>query len=512
MRSPALPRLRLVAASSPAPGEPIAAVDLGSNSFHMIIAEAHPDGLLVLDRLREMVQLAAGLKPGGRLDPDAETRALACLRRFGERLASLHTRSVRAVGTNALRKAADAREFLSRAERELGHPIHVVSGTEEARLIYAGVAYSLPPPGGPRLVVDIGGGSTEFIVGSGSEPDELASIAVGCVSLSDRHFPRGALGAKRLAAARTEALRKLEPIFEGLTARGWSEAVGASGTIRAVATVAERLGFAADEVTPAAIAAISTRLAQAPGVEALDLPGLSSERRPIFPAGLVVLAAVFELLGIQRMQVASGALREGLLLDLVGRLTDHDVRDASVSHLAARLQLDRHQGERVATTAKRLFATLAPDWIAASAENAKLLEWAARLHEVGLVIAHPGYHRHGAYVLEHAELAGFSSEEQARLALVVRAHRKTLPVSEFRALPSHWRRATRRLAILLRIAVVLNRARAGDGELPVRVRAKGRRLELEFPPGWLDAHPLSAADLAREHELLARAGYALAFR
>jgi exopolyphosphatase / guanosine-5'-triphosphate,3'-diphosphate pyrophosphatase len=496
----------------PAPGETIAAVDLGSNSFHMIIAEAHPEGLLVLDRLREMVQLAAGLKPGGSLDPAAEIRALGCLRRFGERLASLHTRSVRAVGTNALRKAAGAREFLSRAERELGHPIHVISGTEEARLIYAGVAYSLPPPTGSRLVVDIGGGSTEFIVGSGPEPDELASIAVGCVSLTERHFTGGELGSKRLGAARTEALRKLEPIFEGLTAHGWSEAVGASGTIRAVATVAERLGLGANEVTPAAIAAVSARLAEASNVSALELPGLSGERRPIFPAGLVVLAAIFELLEIEHMQVASGALREGLLLDLVGRLTDHDVRDASVSHLAARLQLDRRQGERVAATATRLFAALTPDWIEASAENAKLLEWGARLHEVGLVIAHPGYHRHGAYVLEHAELAGFSSEEQARLALMVRAHRKALPTAEFRALPPRWRRSTRRLAILLRIAVVLNRARAGDGELPVRVRAKGRRLELDFPPGWLDAHPLSAADLARERELLARAGYALTFR
>ena len=478
----------------------------------MIIAEAQPTGLLVLDRLREMVQLGAGLRPGGSLDPAAAERALACLRRFGERLANLHTRSVRAVGTNALRKAADARGFLARAERELGHPIHVISGTEEARLIYAGVAYSLPPASGPRLVIDIGGGSTEFIIGRDGEPDELASIAVGCVSLTDKHLAGGALGAKRIAAARTEALRKLEPIVGGLKARGWTEAVGASGSIRSAATVAERMGLAGKEITPEAIAGVTARLAATPALSALELPGLSSERRSIFPAGLILLGAIFELLGIRRMQVANGALREGLLLDLVGRLTDHDVRDASVTHLAARFQLDRSQGERVATTARRLFAEVSPHWIEASSEHVKLLEWAARLHETGLAIAHPAYHRHGAYVLEHAELAGFSSEEQRRLALIVRAHRKALPAEEFRALPAGWRRATRRLAILLRIAVVLNRARAGDGEPPLRIRAKGRRLELEFPPAWLDQHPLSAADLSREQELLARAGYALAFR
>lgn len=495
-----------------APGEPVAAVDLGSNSFHMIIAEYHPDGLLVLDRLREMVQLAAGLRPGGGLDPAAQERALACLRRFGERLRNLHTRQVRAVGTNALRKAADARDFLARAERELGHPIHVISGAEEARLIYSGVAYSLPPPNGVRLVADIGGGSTEFIVGSGSAPDALVSIAVGCVSLTERHFRSGELGARDLAAARTEALRKLEPVAGALAGHAWSEAVGASGSIRAVASVGARLGFGEGEISGEGIRAIGARIAAAGALAGLGLPGLSAERRPIFPAGFTILAALFELLGIERMQVASGALREGLLLDLVGRLSDHDVRAASVAHLAARMQVDRAQAARVAATAHQLYAALVPGWVEDLAEHAKLLDWAARLHELGLAIAHPGYHRHGAYVLENAELPGFSRDEQERLALIVGAQRKAFPRRSFRVVPPPWRRATRRLAILLRLAVVMNRARAGDGSLPFTARAKARRLELAFPPGWLAAHPLTAADLERERELLARAGYAVALR
>lgn len=493
-----------------APGESVAAVDLGSNSFHMIIAEYQPDGLRVLDRLREMVQLGAGLGRGERLDAAAEERALGCLRRFGERLASLHARQVRAVGTNALRKARNAHGFLTRAEAELGHPIHVISGAEEARLIYQGVAHSLPPAPGPRLVADIGGGSTEFIVGGGGQPDALASIAVGCVSLTERYFPDGDLGAKPLAAARAEALHKLEPVPGTLTPHAWEQAVGASGSIRAIASAGARLGMPEGEVTPATLRAVGERLAAAPRLDKLDLPGISPERRAIFPGGFVILSAIFELLGIERMRVASGALREGLLLDLVGRLSDHDVRQASVAHLAARLGTDRSQGERVAATAHRLYESLAGTWIKASPEHAKLLDWAARLHEVGLAIAHPGYHRHGAYVLQHAELAGFSREEQERLALIVLAHRKRFPRGSFRSLAPAWRRPSRQLAMLLRLAVVMNRARAGDGRLPVTARAGSRRLELVFPSGWLAAHPLTAADLERECGRLAKAGYSVA--
>lgn len=494
------------------PGAPIAAVDLGSNSFHMIIAEYRPNGLRVLDRLREMVQLASGLRRSGELDPAAQERALACLRRFGERLAHLHTRQVRAVGTNALRKATNARGFLARAERELGHPIHVVSGTEEARLIYSGVCYSLPPQTARRLVVDIGGGSTEFIVGSGNTPDMLASIAVGCVELTERHFADGELGVRRLAAARTDVLRKLEPVAGTLSGRRGAEAVGASGSVRAVAVVAARLGLDQDAISDVAIDGIGARLAAAPRVEALELPGLAIERRPIFPAGFTILSALFELLGIKRMRVANGALREGLLLDLVGRLSDHDVRAVSVAHLAARMHIDDAQAERVTATARRLYAALAPGWLEALPEHAKLLDWAARLHEVGLAVAYPGHHRHGAYVLEHAELAGFSRDEQQRLALIVGAQRKAFPRRSFRRVAAPWRRATRRLAILLRLAVVMNRARAGDGTLPFTIRANARRLELGFPAGWLAAHPLTAADLERERELLGRAGYVLVLR
>ncbi len=496
-----------------APGEAVAAVDLGSNSFHMIVAEYRPDGLVVLDRLREMVRLASGMDPAAGLSGSAQARALACLRRFGERLASFHTRQVRAVGTNALRRAANPDDFLARAERELGHPIHVISAAEEARLIYAGVSYSLPPVPDTRLVADIGGGSTELVVGRGEQPITLTSAGVGCGMLTDRYFARGALGLKRVGAARTEALRKLEPAAGVLSDHPWQHAVGASGSIRAVAAVAERLGLAEGSVlSRSTVDVLYERLASASHLEAVQLPGLSKDRRLIFPAGLVVLNAIFKLLAVERMRVVSTALREGLLLDLVGRLSNHDVREVSVSQFAARLRANPSQAERVAATAKRLYHSLAPDWLEDAPEEAKLLDWAARLHEVGLAIAHAGYHRHGAYMLKHAELAGFSREEQQRLALIVGAQRKSFPEADFRGLPRRWRRSTRRLAIVLRLAVLLNRARSGDGLLPITARGHDRMIDIAFPSQWLAEHPLSAADLEFERRRLDAAGYDLTFR
>ena len=489
----------------------LAALDLGSNSFHMIIARLRPDGLVVLDRLREMVQLGAGLRDGAGLDPAASERALGCLHRFGERLAALNPHSVRAVGTNALREAADAREFLLRAERALGHPIHVISGTEEARLIYAGVAYSRPPRGGRRLVADIGGGSTEFILGRGFETSELASIGVGCVALTERYFAAGNLGARAFAAARLEVLRRLEPLAVHLSRVGWDEAIGASGGIQVVAAVAERLGGAPGGVDKEVLEVIRRRLVGAKRIGEVNLPGLAPKRRSIFAGGLAILAAIFELLGLERMQIADGALREGLLLDLVGRLGKRDVREAGIQQMVLRFRTDAAQGERVANTAAALHAALGAEWTGANREDVRFLDWAARLHELGLTVAHSGYHRHGAYLVENSDMPGFAREEQRRLALLIRAQRKPYPDTDFRVLAKSWQRSSRRLAIILRLAVLLNRARTGDGRLILKAQADGDRIRLLFPPAWLQAHPLSAADLAREKQLLARVGFNLDF-
>ncbi len=489
----------------------LAALDLGSNSFHMIIARLRPDGLVILDRLREMVRLGAGLREGSCLDPAASERALGCLHCFRERLSALNPQSVRAVGTSALREAGNAREFLLRAERVLGHPIHVISGTEEARLIYAGVAYSLPPRAGRRLVVDIGGGSTEFILGRGFETCELASTGAGCVALTERYFAAGSLNTGAFAAARLEVLRRLEPLAVRLVRIGWDEAIGASGGIRSVASVAERLGGTPGGIDKATFEVIQRRLVEAKQIGEVHLPGLAARHRPIFAGSVVILAAVFELFGLERMQIADGALREGLLLDLVGRLDKEDLREASVRQMALRFHTDVAQGARVANTAAVVHAALGKEWTGAEREDMRFLDWAARLHELGLAVAHSGYHRHGAYLVENADMPGFSREEQRWLAWLIRAQRKPYPDTDFQVRARSWYCSSRRLAIILRLAVLLNRSRTGDGHLDLKARADGNQIHLLFSPGWLSAHPLSAADLAREKQFLLQAGFSLDF-
>lgn len=492
---------------TPTPDTTIAALDLGSNSFHMIVAAVRADGLVILDRLREMVQLAHGLEDGSRLAPDAIDRALACLSRFGDRLRAFEPRSVRAVGTNALRKASNAKEFLPKAELALGHPIHVISGTEEARLIYAGVTYGLPRNTDSRLVVDIGGGSTEFILGKGLEPTELASVGVGCVGLTERYFRCGQAGAAPVLAAEQHVMQKLEPLISRFSNSNWGEAIGASGSVHAIANVAERLGASADRISRDALLKIKSRLSEQKRLDNVTLPGLSSDRRQIFTGGFVALSAIFNVLELNEIKVSTGALREGLLLDLVGRLSEQDVRNTTVNNLAIRFRVDLSQAERVCTTAESLLDGCGSGWIDGGSEERLFMLWAAKLHEIGLAVAHSGYHRHGAYLIEHADLAGFAQEEQQRLATLVMAQRKPFPDAAFKCLPKRWRRATRRLSVILRLSILMNRARVGNGRLPVSFAAKGKELTMSFPPGWLEKHPLCEADLEKERQTLARSGF-----
>lgn len=489
----------------------IAALDLGSNSFHMIVATVRADGIVVLDRLREMVQLAYGLENGSNLRSDAVNRALDCLYRFGDRLRAFEPSSVRAVGTNALRKASNAREFLSKAEVALGHPIHVISGTEEARLIYAGVTSGLPSNGGRKLVVDIGGGSTEFILGKGAQPMELASVGVGCVGLTERYFQGGQSGMDPIVSAEKHVMQKLEPLISRFSKSHWNDAIGASGSVRAVANVAERLGGESNRISRASLLQIKCQLSRQNRLDNVYLAGLSADRRPIFAGGFVALSAIFEVLKLNEIKVSTGALREGLLLDLVGRLSEKDLRSVTVNNMALRFRVDIAQADRVCTTARHLLDACGNEWVGGGPEDQLFMLWAAKLHEIGLAVAHSGYHRHGAYLLEHADLAGFTQEEQKRLATLVLAQRKLFPYSEFKRLPKRWRRSTRRLSAILRLSILMNRARVGNGSLPVRFVAKGKELKLSFPSGWLARHPLCAADLEKERQIFTRVGFTLNF-
>ena len=487
----------------------VAAVDLGSNSFHMIVARVVHGQLHVMDRLQETVRLGAGLDERGHLSKDAQRRALDCLERFGERLRDMHAGTMRAVGTNTLRRARNAQKFLRRARLALGHPIEVISGREEARLIYQGVARELADEG-KRLVLDVGGGSTELILGERSEPNSMESLYVGCVSLSRQYFPKGKITEKAMRRAETAARLELAPV-EAQFQQGWQRVYGSSGTIRAVGAVAQACGWTKDDgITPEVIGRLREALISAGHVAPLDLPGLSADRAPVLPGGVAILRAAFEALGIEHMHIASAALREGLLHDLLGRLHHEDAREQTLRALAARYHVDKPQAERVERTARACFGQVAEHWKLVP-EDVEVLSLAARLHEIGLAVAHSGYHKHGAYLARYSDLPGFSSTEQHLLALLIRAHRRRFPAEEFATLPKGQAKKARRLGILLRLAVLLHRRRS-DALLPMfRLTVRKRTIDIRFPRGWLAKNPLTRADLALEAGYLKTARMRLRF-
>ncbi len=489
----------------------VAALDMGSNSFHLVVARLDNGSVKVVDRVRETVRLAAGLDEQGRLTAEAEANALVSLERLGQRLRELPTGSVRAVGTNTLRQARNSADFLRRASAALGHEVEVISGYEEARLIYLGVAHSIADDGGQRLVVDIGGGSTEFILGRGFEPELMESLHMGCVSLTNTYFPDGGITKKRMQKAVLAAQRELEPVREGFVRRGWQRVLGSSGTIKAIDSVLDADSHSREGITRDGLKTLRKSVINAGSIEKLSLKGLSERRAQVLPGGLAVLSGAFEALGIERMEYADGALREGALYDLLGRIRHEDVRARTVAAMASRHHVDWTQVESVRATALGLLEQVREPWGLTDELNDRLLSWAAELHEIGLDISHSGYHKHGAYIVSYADMAGFSREEQRLLAALVRSHRRKFRNKAFDELPGDWAQAGRRLALLLRLAVVLRRGRNEQSLPTITLSVDDARMRLDFPAGWLDEHPLAVADLEEEHSFLRAAGLALEF-
>ena len=487
-----------------------AAVDLGSNSFHMIVARIEQDELVVVDRLREAVRLANGIDQEGNLSEESQQRALDCLQRFGQRLTHMPPGSVRAVGTNTLRNTENAEAFLGQASQALGHPIDIISGVEEARLIYLGVSKSLAGDSDRRFVMDIGGGSTELIIGEGTTPQWMESLEMGCITTGRRFFPDQAITAQRVEQARMHALVELEPVALGLRRRGWQQAVGASGSIRAATSVVKAAGLVDEGITFAALDKVLKQVIQLGHFDKLQLPGLSAERTPIFTGGLIILHATFEALGIDDMKVADGALREGLLYDLVGRIHNEDVRSRSVANLAQRYHVDRNHADVVQATAQHLLERVGESWVL-DEDDGQWLSWAAQLHEIGIDIAHSRHHHHAAYIIANADMPGFTQQEQQLLAGLVRAHRRKFPAKLYRDLPKRPVKSPKRLAILLRLAVILRRSRSNQPLPALDLTVEAKVLTLTFPGGWLTAHPLTRADLEEEAQYLAAAGYELKF-
>lgn len=495
--------------SEEAPPEIIAAVDLGSNSFHMIVGELRHGQLAILDRIRETVRLAEGLSAKGDIAPDARQRALDCLARFGERLRDMHANSVRAAGTSTIRLAHEDAGFTREAEAALGHPIEIVSGLEEARLIYKGVTHSLPPTYGLRLVMDIGGGSTELILGQGAEPRALESLQLGCVSMTERFFPDGRITAEAFKRARMAAQLELRPVKNFFRNANNVEAIGTSGTIRATEAVARELGLTAAGLTSAIVEKLIEKVLEFESIPDLILRGLSERRAQVWPGGLSILAELLNVLQIRELQVSDGAMREGLLYELLGRLQHEDARERTVIAMMARYQVDRKQAKRVARTADVLYAQAKETWGFSRRIAGKVLDWAARLHEIGIDISHDSYQRHGAYIAQNADMPGFPRAEQHFLAALIGNHRDGIRRTAFRSLPQSWREGAMRLLIILRLAVLLNRSRKPTGIPPLKLTVGRRSLALAFDAEWLAANPLTLADLEREAEFLRHVGYKL---
>lgn len=483
-------------------GELMAAVDIGSNSFHMVVARSVLGQMRVVDRLRETVRMAAGLDAYGELDRAARQRAIDCLSRFGERLRNMPSQRVRAIATNTVRQLRNPQAFLVPAETALGHPIEIVAGREEARLIYLGVAQDMPPTAKQRLVIDIGGGSTEFIVGRGFEPLERESMQMGCVATTRRFFADGKLGRKRWKEGLTEVSAEFQQFASTYRELGWQEAIGSSGTIKAIGEMVATSKSARGVITDTALLKLRDALLDFDSIDNIDLPGLSSDRRPVIAGGVLILEACFAELGLKRMQVCESAMREGVLADMLGRAEQRDPRDASIAALMQRYGVDREHAARIEGTALALFDQAAVDW-SLDADDRLLLAWAARVHEIGLAIAHSQHHQHGAYVLEHSDISGFSRQEQQQLAALVRCQRRSIPTGVLNALPERNMASTLRCIVLLRLAIALHRSHDRSPLPPLVLDADARgSVQLSLPRSWLDGHALTRADLETEREYL----------
>ncbi|TXL65430.1 Ppx/GppA phosphatase family protein [Zeimonas arvi] len=478
----------------------LAAVDLGSNSFRLMIGRVAPgaDGHVIepLDNLKRTVRLAAGLRDDGMLDAESQTRGVEALARFGERLRSFAPQTVRAVATNTLRVAGNAGHFLATAEAALGFPIEVISGHEEARLIYLGAAHALPRDGRQRLVIDIGGGSTECIVGADFEPRVLDSAGAGCVALTRRFFADGEVTEERFGRAYAAARARFEELSHPFVARGWDYAVGTSGTAKALVQIA-RSEFGLPLLDRDALSRIRAALVVAGHADRLSLQGLKPDRRPVLAGGLAVMTAAFDEFGIDSLDYCGGALRHGVLHDLVRRSDGADLRTTTVAQMISRHGIDARQAGRVRDTALALFDQGARSSQEELQARRKLLEWAALLAESGMSISHESFHKHSAYILTWADMPGFSRPEQNTLALLALAQ-----VGGLRKLRGRidddlsWL-----MVVALRVARILHRSRE-DEDLPTpALFFKRRSLRLEMPRAWADRQPLGHASLAGEAAL-----------
>lgn len=486
------------------PSDLMAAIDMGSNSIRLELATLQGGRYRRRLYVKETVRLGAGLDSQGLLTEEAMQRGLDCLTRFAQTLREHEPLQVRAVATQTLREARNRNAFLQRARAALGHPIEVISGREEARLIYAGVAH-LQPSRRRRLVVDIGGRSTEMILGAGPQPSVAESFAVGSVSLSTRFFADGRYTEEGFRQAQIAAGAELEEALAPFAPAHWDEALGASGTAGAVSDVLMDCGVTDGRITPQALRWLIEQCLRAGHADKLELPGLKPDRRPVLGGGLAILYTLATHFRIDNLLPAKGALRQGVLVDLHERqlarqrASHRGLRDESVAVLQNRFGVDRAQAARVRDLALALRAQVTPK---ASVDALDELRWATDLHEIGMMVSHHDHHRHSAYLLSHVDAAGFSQSQLRQVAQLVLGQRGGLrklddALTDAGFVPS---------LLALRLAIICCHARENwPGEAPHLTR-RGRQYTLRLPRGWAAAHPRTRFLLEEEAAQWTRGG------
>lgn len=484
--------------NTPKPQE-FAAIDLGSNSFHMVIARVVDGAMQVLGRLKQRVHLADGLDHQNRLSEDAIQRGLSSLALFAERLQGFSPANVTIVGTHTLRQAVNAEEFLQRAADVIPYPIEVISGHEEARLIFMGVEHTQPEKG-RKLVIDIGGGSTELVIGEDFEPRLVESRRMGCVSFANLYFPGGVISKENFRRARLAATQKLETLSWQYRLHGWQYALGASGTIKATCEVLQAMGEKDKRVTPERLEMLYDEVIKHKSFDSLSLPGLSDERKAVFIPGLAILCGVFDALAIRELRLSDGALREGVLYEMEGRFRHQDIRSRTAQSLANHYAIDSDQARRVLDTTDQLYQ----QWREQNPKQANpqlsaLLKWAAMLYEVGLTINHSGLHRHSSYILQNTNLPGFNQDQQTLLATLVRFHRKAVKVEEMPRLTLFKKKQFLPLVFLLRLGTLLNNQRQATSTPEIlKLTTDDGHWTLTFPYGYFSQNNLVQLDLERE--------------
>lgn len=490
----------------------IAAIDLGSNSFHMIVARIVNGSVQVLSRLKQKVQLAAGLDENGVLNQEAIDRGVACLALFAERLQNFPLENVTVVGTYTLRSAVNNEAFLQQAKKVFPYPINIISGETEAKLIYAGVSHTQPEQG-RKLIIDIGGGSTEMIIGDDFTPILANSRNMGCVSFAGQFFPQGKISQQAFEQAYQTTLQRITDLAEPYKKQGWQSVLGSSGTIKTVHQVICEMIDPDGIITAGRLDLLTKQVLSVNHFNELKLAGLNEQRVDVFVPGLAILTAVFDTFGIEQMRYSDGALREGVIYSLEKNFQVENIRQRTGKSLVKQFNLDTAQSQRVLQTTLCLWSQF-NDWTETDyiEEMRDILFWAALLHEVGLVINHKSMEKHSTYILQHIELPGFTKNQQQLLAILARYQQKSLKLSEISHHLPYPKADIIALIRLLRIAIIFNKSRQATEQTDkISLKTDRTLWQLTFEPHYLAKNPLIAQELATEKELLSKVDLSLSF-